>query len=331
MKLPMVAVALSIVAGVSLPAKAPAAQSSGRPTQDASALLPADVKIDQLRPTADAKRIYFVNAEGEIWLYAPAARTLTRLDVGPVWDLNVSPAGNALAYTKSGADRGEQHVCVRLLDPATGLARGPERQIGVHSSDVPAISPDGKSVAFARDDPSGVGQTLVIAPIGGGTERAVAPRLPSSLGNIRWTPDGKTLFFGVNPPVACVPGWSCLPLAPDQRDPPGAIERVAASGGTITTVVTARDVAPGLSPDGTTLMFADVVTNAARQWIIANADGTRRDTVTLPAGQAPVGWLRGSTVLIRISDTRGRVGAVGSPSILSIVSMDVSASHSQRR
>lgn len=330
MKLSMVAAALSVVAGVSLAAQTPGVQSATHPTEDASALVPADVKVDQFAPTADGKRTYFVNATGEIWLYAPAEKSTTRLAAGPVWDLNVSPAGTALAYTKSGAARGEQHVWIQLLDPSTGLAKGPERQISQSSSDAPAISPDGKSIAFARDDASGVGQTLVVAAVAGGAERVVATRLPSSLGMIRWTPDGKTLYFGVNPPVACVPGWSCLPLAPDVRDPPGAIDRVAASGGTVTTLATARIVVPGLSPDGKSLLFANGGTNAAREWVVANADGTRRDTVSLPATQVPVGWLRGSTVLIKVLPTgaRGRETNAGSPSLLS---MDLSTSHSQQR
>jgi dipeptidyl aminopeptidase/acylaminoacyl peptidase len=319
MKLSTVLVALSIVAGV-----------QEYPRQDASSLLPADVKIDQFAPTADGKRTYFVNAAGEIWLYVAADKTTARVGSGPAWDLNVSAAGTVLAYTKSGATRGEQHVWVQTLDPATGLARGSERQIAAQSSDAPAVSPDGKSVAFARDDSSGVGQTLVIAPVAGGAERVVASRLPSSLSAIRWTPDGKTVYFGVNPPVPCVPGWSCLPLAPELRDPAGAIERVAASGGAATTVTTAKGVTPGLSPDGRTLMYAGATTNAGREWLIANADGTRRDSVTLSAGQTPVGWLRGSTVLIKMSDAgnRGRASAPGGPSLMS---MDLATSRSQQR
>src|SRR6185295_7873822 len=187
------------------------------------------------------------------------------------------PAGDAIAYTKAGGGRGDQFVWVLALNPATGLARGDERQLSTHQGDVPSISPDGKLVAFARDDASGVGQSIVVAPLLGGQERVVVAALPSSVANIRWTPDGKTLFFGVNPPVACVPEWSCLPLNQDLRQPPGTIRRVAATGGAVTTVLTARGLVPGLSPDGTTLLYFDP--GPPRRWIVANADGTKRSTV----------------------------------------------------
>jgi dipeptidyl aminopeptidase/acylaminoacyl peptidase len=317
--------ALAIAAVLSPAARPSPLHSAGRPIEDASALLPPGVIVEQFVPTADGRRTYFTSTSGELWLYSQADKTTTPLAAGPVWDLNVSPAGNALAYTKSGEGRRDQHVWMLFLDPATGLARSPERQIGMHPSDVPSISPDGKSIAFARDDPSGVGQTVVTAPIGGGAERVVAPRQPSNLANIRWTPDGKTLFFGVNPPVACVPAWSCLPLAPDLRDPLGAIDRVAATGGPVATVAIARRGRPGLSPDGRTLLYLDAVTPSARQWVVANADGTRRDTLTLPPSETPVGWWRGSVVLIETVAT-GTQDRADAPASLSIAAMDLAAS-----
>jgi Tol biopolymer transport system component len=217
-----------------------------------------------------------------------------RLASGPLWDLTLSPTENAIAFTKEGSRRGDRHVWLLALDPATGLASGVERLVSPLQGDVPSLSPDGNFLAFARDDPNGVGQSVVVVPAGGGAERVVAPALPSSVASIRWTPDGGTLYFGVNPPVACVPEWSCLPLAPELRLPPGSIRRVAASGGEVTMVTAARGLTPGLSPDGTTLMFLDT----ARTWVVMSADGARRDIVTLAPGRTPAGWLRDSTVLI---------------------------------
>src|SRR5207302_1945141 len=83
--------------------------------------------------------------------------------------------------------------------------------------------------------------------------------------------------------------------ARELRQPPATIRRADLSGGALTIVATARGVAPGLSPDGETLVYPE---NAARRWVVANADGTRRDTVMLSAGQSVTGWLRGSTLLI---------------------------------
>lgn len=296
------------VCGLSLSAQSPAPRLETREVTDA---LPANLKVDHFALSADGQRTYLVNNTGEIWLFDRARKTTTRLATGPVWDLNLSPAGDALAYAKAGERRGDQYVWVLPLDSASGAAGGPERRLSAQPAGVPSISPDGKIVAFARDDASGVGQSVVVAPTAGGAERVVAASIPSSLANVRWTPDGKTLYLGVNPPVACVPEWSCLPLNQELRQPPGTIRRVALAGGDVTTVATARTLSPGLSPDGTTLMFMDATTApASRRWVVANADGTRRDTVTLPPTQTPAGWLRGSTVVLTSSGNVRRMRAM---------------------
>jgi Tol biopolymer transport system component len=294
------AIALTaLVCGPPLSAQSPAPRPETHELTDA---LPPNLKVDQFTLSADGQRTYLVNNAGEIWLFDHARKATTRLVIGPVWDLNLSPAGDALAYAKAGEHRGDQHVWVLPLDSATGAASGAERRLSAGQAGVPSISPDGKLMAFARDDASGVGQSVVVLPASGGAERVVAAGIPSSLANIRWTPDGKTLYLGVNPPVACVPEWSCLPLNQELRQPPGSIRRVAVSGGEVTTVATARTLTPGLSPDGTTLMFIDPATTpASRRWVVANADGTRRDTVTLPPTQTPAGWLRGSTIILTSS------------------------------
>ena len=231
------------------------------------ALPSGTTRVDQLAITADRKRTYFVNSAGEAWLYDRESQKTGRVVVGPLWDLTLSPSGTSLAYTKAGDRRGDQYVWSIALDPATGLNSGAERRLSVHQGDVPSLSPDGTLVAFARDDDAGVGQTIVVVPINGGNERVVTS-VPSSAANIRWTPDGKTLFVGVNAPVACVPEWSCLPLTPELRQPPGTIRRVPVSGGEATIVTTARGPSPGLSPDGTTLMYLDASTT--RRWVVAN-------------------------------------------------------------
>lgn len=296
----LAAVVLSALAcGLSLSAQSPASRPETREVTDA---LPSNLKVDQFALSADGQRTYLVNSTGEVWLFDRARKTTTRLATGPAWDLNLSPAGDALAYIKAGERRGDQSVWVLPLNSGTGAASGAERRLSAQQAGAPSISPDGKLVAFARDDASGVGQSVLVAPTAGGAERVVTAGIPSSLANIRWTPDAKTLYLGVNPPVACVPEWSCLPLNQELRQPPGTIRRVAVTGGEVTTVATARTLTPGLSPDGTTLMFIDTTsTPASRRWVVANADGTRRETVTLPPTQMPAGWLRGSTIVLTSS------------------------------
>src|SRR5262245_58019744 len=249
MRLATVVFTASVISGLSISisgsAQSPASPPQARETQELNDLFPGDPKADAFALTADGQRTYFTNSAGEAWLYDRTLKTKTRISAGPLWDLNVSPVGDALAYTKGGEQRGAQHVWTIALNPATGLATGAERQLSADQADVASISPDGKLIAFARDDASGVGQSVVVVPSRGGAERVVAPTQPSSIANIRWTPDGKTLYFGVNPPVACVPEWSCLPLNQNLRQPPGSIRRVSVSGGAITTITTARGLSPG--------------------------------------------------------------------------------------
>jgi Tol biopolymer transport system component len=287
----------SVVAGVvillgttRLPAQSPA------PVRELRDALPADATMEFVAMTEDSARTYFQNSTGEIWMYDRARKTPTRLVAGSAWDLNLSPARNALAYTRAGEQSKDQYVWVLPLDPRTGLAAASERRLSANAGDVPSISPDGRLVAFARDDSTGVGQSIVVIAISGGAERVVAAALPSSVANIRWTPDGTTLYFGVNPPVECVPQWSCLPLAAPYRQPAGTIRRVAVSGGPVSVVATAKGLWPGLSPDGRTLAYLD--TGRVRRWVVADADGRRRDTFILNPNQAALGWLRGSTVLV---------------------------------
>ncbi len=273
-----------------LPAQSPA------PVRELRDALPPDATMELVAMTQDSARTYFRNSPGEIWMFDRARRTPTRLVAASTWDLNLSPTRDALAYTKAGERPKDHEVWVLPLNPQTGLAAGPERRLSSNGADVPSISPDGRSVAFARDDSTGVGQSIVVIPITGGMERVVAAALPSSVANIRWTPDGTTLYFGVNPPVECVPQWSCLPLAAPYRQPAGTIRRVAVSGGPVSVIATAKGLWPGLSPDGRTLAYID--TGRVRRWVVADADGRRRDTFMLSPNQAALGWLRGSTVLI---------------------------------
>src|SRR5262249_20258707 len=177
-----------------------------------------------------------------------------------------------------------------------------------HSGDVPSISPDGKWVAFARDDSNGVAQSVVLVPAAGGEEKVAAGALPSSIGNIRWTPDGKTLFFGVNPPVPFTCAESCLSLPGGNPQVAGTIRKVAVAGGPAIVVATGGNPSPGLSPDGTRLAFAD--TGGNRRFVVADASGRQLQTFTLPATQSLQGWSGNSTLLTLTSGTIRRLRSV---------------------
>src|SRR4051812_677675 len=159
-------------------------------------------------------RTLFMHQSGELVLFDQASRSSSRLATG-VWDVAISAKRDLIAYVKGGEARTDHYIWLLPVDPRTGLATGPERRLSATVGDAPAISPDGRLVAFARDDTTGVGQSLLVVPVGGGKERVVAASMPSNIRGIVWTPDDKSIYFGVNIPVPCVPEWSCLPLGED--------------------------------------------------------------------------------------------------------------------
>jgi Tol biopolymer transport system component len=277
-------------------------------TQALPNVLPADEKVEQFVLTNDGQRTYYTTPAGDIWLYDHGSKRSSRVATGSVWDLGVSPLQDALVYTRSGDTRQEAYVWLLPLDAKTGVASGSARRVSEHMGDVPSISPDGKWIAFARDDSTGVGQSVVVVPSNGGDERVVAGALPSSIGNIRWTPDGKTLYFGVNPPVPFTCAESCLSIPGGNPQVPGTIRRVSIDAGPVTVVATTVNPLPGLSPDGTRLVFGDI--KNPRQLVVADTNGRTMDTFTLPATQTQQGWLNNSALLTLTSGAVRRLRTV---------------------
>jgi len=255
--------------------------------------LPAGAIVEQVTLTADGTRGYYTTATGDLWWFDTTGKN-QRIATGSIWDVTLSAMRNAVAYTKAD-DRRQQHVWIVPLDPTTGQPSAAERRVSATAGDVPAIAPDGRSLAFARDDSSGVGQSIIVLPIGGGTERVVAGSLPSSIGSLRWTPDGHALVFGVNPPVPFTCAESCLSIPGGTPRVPGTIRRVAASGGQVTIITSTGKPWPGLSPDGTKLAFVD--RDDPRKLVIADAGGTPLKTITLEPTQTLQGWFSGDRLL----------------------------------
>src|SRR6185503_21187068 len=281
-----------------------AAQSAPPPQTQLIDVLPPSTSATQLALTADAQRVYYGDSTRALWFYDRGTKRTVPLAPGEVFDLTLSPRADALAYaraTLSGA--AEHYIYVLPLDARTGLPSGPERRVSVTPGDAPAIAPDGKSLAFARDDASGVSQSVAVIELGSlasmtgrVTERTLAGSLHSSISNIRWSPDGQSIYFGVNPPVPCNPDWSCLELKPEFVQRSGTLERVSLASGKIDVVTSpVANGWPGLSADGSLLAFSD--SSFPPNLVVANTDGRVLRTVAVARGQTVEGWLAASTLL----------------------------------
>jgi Tol biopolymer transport system component len=289
MRLP--AAALLVVSAVPLGAQATPIQIR------LTGVLPPSISTTQLALSSDANRVYFGDSSRAVWLYDRTTKKTVSIAHGEALDITLSQRGDALALARaSTAGTAEHYIYIVPLDPRTGLPSGPERRASASAGDAPSISPDGKMLAFARDDASGVGQSVVVVAMSGGKERALAGSLHSSISNIRWSPDGQSLYYGVNPPVPCNPDWSCLDLKPEFTHHTGTVRRVSLVTGK--SEVVASQVAngwPGLSADGSLLAFTD--TTYPANLIVADAHGKILHTISMVQRQTVEGWLSGSTLL----------------------------------
>ena len=152
--------------------------------------------------------------------------------------LEVSPDGTQIAFSTQAA--GQTGAAWVIPAPLGGVPHPvlPSGNSGMH------WSPDGKRIAFVRTG-GPLGDALVVADPDGQNERIAAKREGAQhIHWIRWSPDGRMLYFNHGPQNFNIE--------------PTEIFRVPADGGPIEPVVrTARRAAfPFLSPDGRGLIYA---------------------------------------------------------------------------
>jgi Tol biopolymer transport system component/DNA-binding winged helix-turn-helix (wHTH) protein len=279
--------------------------------------------------SADGRRLAFVRMAGsQCDIIVRALDAATEQLVGPC----PNPSEPRMAWTPDGQSlivseaSGETHVSWRLArlslasGERTGLTLPPADAVGDHS---PAVSPDGRSVAFIRDA-SGATDVHVV-PIGGGQARRITFD-EADLTGVDWTARGRALVFASDR----AGGYSLWRVGAEGGEP----QLVAGGAARLKHPVAARDLDrvvyeswqyeidiwrvglrggqvgqvgrpvietselwnlyPQVSPDGTRVAYVSTQSGSHELWLAA-ADGSGRRQLT-EFGRENLAQSRGTSV-----------------------------------
>ena len=198
-----------------------------------------------------------------------AAPSVRASDIAGAPDQSLSPDGEAAVFAARG------HLLVRRADGSSlDLHAGPSTD-----DDHPAISPDGRTVAFVTDDADGERQVATMA-LAGGPVRLLTRVAGSVFGTPIWSPDGATL------------------AAPDEEH---GLWLLAAGGGSARRVAMdptspIRDAA--FSPDGRRLAYSTARPTGALMLHVLDLASDRDVILTPPleSDHAPVFAADGRTL-----------------------------------
>src|SRR5438270_7744580 len=101
------ATSIAVLASVSM-----RAQSTTPPQVRLPDVLPQTVRTTQIVLAPDGHRAYYGDSSRAIWFYDRSDRRSVRIADGEVWDLTLSPTGDALAYAKTSTRSADREVWV---------------------------------------------------------------------------------------------------------------------------------------------------------------------------------------------------------------------------
>jgi eukaryotic-like serine/threonine-protein kinase len=138
------------------------------------------------------------------------------------------------------------------------LANGASTTLLTDSSRLwgPVFSPDGKEIAYSRDEPNGLWHLWIIPASGGGARQLTSGNVPEIYP--RFTPDGNAVFFNT---------WGAEPLSLGRVPSNGGPQRPALSPSS------GSDAYGDVSPDGQSVAFVRTE-NKISHIYIASADGS---------------------------------------------------------
>lgn len=157
---------------------------------------------------------------------------------------SLSPDAAMVAYAASGVGDATQQSSILVQTTSSAVPRVLSRPPSGARDDLPAWSPDGREIAFARWEASGACRILLVASTGVGDEREIARCDGSDLLSFNWLPDGSGLLFGTMTGASDHARLRIL-------DPVGGRWRTLAYAGAPGDI----DFAPQVSPDGRWIGF----------------------------------------------------------------------------
>ena len=151
-------------------------------------------------------------------------------------ELAITRAGDRIAYGHPTEDRKTGHIWTLSINPTTGTAVGPARQVTTGLGHTASFSPDGKFLTFEihppPSDSSRPHSQLAVVPTVGGTERIIGT-FPGGIGALGWSDDGQWVFAKAQ----------------------GTLLRVPVNGGASQVVLSYTGGAPIVSSDGQLLLY----------------------------------------------------------------------------
>lgn len=220
--------------------------------------------VNDVSPSPDGKFLV-IDSAGTLRVYERSTRAQWSLGVSGkevVWSAN----GDRIAFQSR--EEGQQpQIWTMPMNAATGKPAGPAQRATVASGVLPALSPDGRTVAYQR------GADIYATPVTGGEERLLVDE-PQAVGRVQYSPDGNWLYF----------------LSRDAANAPG-IRRKPVSGGSSTSLGLSG-LPLGLSADGKYLAYYSTVPHTADDAAIgfATADGAEFARLRLPVNTWRRSW-----------------------------------------
>lgn len=232
----------------------------------------------------------YVTGDRGIYVVDPRGSSPTLVYNASASDITVSPRGTLLAFVRYDA---EPSIWTLAIDSATGRATGQARRVSIRSGRAPAFSPDSRYIAFSvlPANDTLVGARVVRVPAGGGPEEVIS-REPGYAQSLRWSPDGRWIYYRHGVATA------------SRRK--RTLRRVAASGGSAQVLGSVGEFI-GLSPDGSRLAY---ITNmqfhrdTVKTIVIADAHGTEVQRFQLVGSGQPIAWGADGELLVLQPKTR---------------------------